>query len=392
LEAALKKSTRLLFFILVLVLSACSVVPAAQVPAKADADATLRSFPVRFAQHFTLEFGEGYKKLTVLQPWAGASEAMVYYLVPRGSGVPEGVGDAQVIETPVRSLVAMSTTYYPFLEKLGKLDALVAVDDATYAYNPQVRARAADGSLVLVGGGAGGGSVNVEKLLALSPDLIMTSASGSPELDAHPKLLEAGLPVVINADYLEQSPLGRAEWGIFIAAFFDLEDQAAQDFDALAQRYEAAKALTATLDSKVSVFTNTDYQGTWYVPGGESYAALLLKDAGAGYIFADQAGFGAAPLAFEAVYDAARDADFWLNVGFATDLDSLLAMDTRYAEFKAFAQGSVYNYNARVTEMGGSDYFESGVANPDIILKDLIRIFYPDLLPEHALYYYQQLN
>jgi len=388
----LKKSTRLLFFILVLVLSACSVAPAAQVPAKADADATLRSFPVRFAQHFTLEFGEGYKKLTVLQPWAGASEAMVYYLVPRGSGVPEGVGDAQVIETPVRSLVAMSTTYYPFLEKLGKLDALVAVDDATYAYNPQVRARAADGSLVLVGGGAGGGSVNVEKLLALSPDLIMTSASGSPELDAHPKLLEAGLPVVINADYLEQSPLGRAEWGIFIAAFFDLEDQAAQDFDALAQRYEAAKALTATLDSKVSVFTNTDYQGTWYVPGGESYAALLLKDAGASYIFADQAGFGAAPLAFEAVYDAARDADFWLNVGFAADLDSLLAMDTRYAEFKAFAQGSVYNYNARVTEMGGSDYFESGVANPDIILKDLIRIFYPDLLPEHALYYYQQLN
>jgi len=388
----LKKSTRLLFFILVLVLSACSVAPAAQVPAKADADATLRSFPVRFAQHFTLEFGEGYKKLTVLQPWAGASEAMVYYLVPRGSGVPEGVGDAQVIETPVRSLVAMSTTYYPFLEKLGKLDALVAVDDATYAYNPQVRARAADGSLVLVGGGAGGGSVNVEKLLALSPDLIMTSASGSPELDAHPKLLEAGLPVVINADYLEQSPLGRAEWGIFIAAFFDLEDQAAQDFDALAQRYEAAKALTATLDSKVSVFTNTDYQGTWYVPGGESYAALLLKDAGASYIFADQAGFGAAPLAFEAVYDAARDADFWLNVGFAADLDSLLAMDTRYAEFKAFAQGSVYNYNARVTEMGGSDYFESGVANPDIILKDLIRIFYPDLLPGHALYYYQQLN
>ena len=158
----MKKSTRLLFFILVLVLSACSVAPAAQVPAKADADATLRSFPVRFAQHFTLEFGEGYKKLTVLQPWAGASEAMVYYLVPRGSGVPEGVGDAQVIETPVRSLVAMSTTYYPFLEKLGKLDALVAVDDATYAYNPQVRARAADGSLVLVGGGAGGGSVNVE--------------------------------------------------------------------------------------------------------------------------------------------------------------------------------------------------------------------------------------
>ena len=388
----MKKSTRLLFFILVLVLSACSVAPAAQVPAIADADATLRSFPVRFAQHFTLEYGDNYKKLTVPQHWAGATEPLTYFLVPRGEAAPENTGDALVIETPVRSFVAMSTTYYPFLEKLGKLDALVAVDDATYAYNAQVRARASDGSLALVGGGAGGGSVNVEKLLELNPDLIMTSASGSPELDAHPKLLEAGLPVVINADYLEQSPLGRAEWGIFIAAVFDLEEQAAQDFEALAQRYNAAQKLTEALPEKVSVFTNTDYQGTWYVPGGESYAALLLKDAGARYIFAAQPGYGAAPLAFEAVYDAAKDADFWLNVGFAVDLDSLLAMDSRYAEFKAFAQGSVYNYNARVTEAGGSDYFESGVANPDIVLSDLIRIFYPELLPGHELYYYQQLN
>lgn len=388
----MKKTTRLMLFLFIIVLSACSAVPAAQAPAETMPATELRAFPIRFAQHFTLEYGDGYKKLTVLQPWAGASEPLTYLLVPRGEAAPTDAGDAMVIETPVRSFVAMSTTYYPFLEKFGKLDALVAVDDATYAYNPQVRARAADGSLALVGGGASGGSVNVEKLLELNPDLIMTSASGSPELDAHPKLLEASLPVVINSDYLEQSPLGRAEWGIFIAAFFDLEEQAAQDFDALVQRYEAAKKLTEALPEKVSVFTNTDYQGTWYVPGGESYAALLLKDAGARYVFADQPGYGAAPLAFEAVFDAAKDADFWLNVGFASDLDSLLAMDTRYAEFKAFAQGSVYNYNARVTDAGGSDYFESGVANPDIILKDLIRIFYPDLLPEHALYYYQQLN
>jgi len=392
LELAMKKTTRILLLLLVLVLTACSAISAGEAPAKESGQTELRVFPIRFAQHFTLEYADGYKKLTVTQPWAGATEALTYLLVPRGLPAPADAGNALVIETPVRTFVSMSTTYYPFLEKIGKLDALVGVDDATYAYNPQVRARAADGSLALVGGGAGGGSVNVEKLLELNPDLIMTSASGSPDLDAHPKLLEAGLPVVINADYLEQSPLGRAEWGIFIAAFFDLEEAASQDFDALVQRYEAAKKLTQGLEDKVSVFTNTDYQGTWYVPGGESYAALLLKDAGADYIFADQPGNGAAPLAFEAVFDAAKDADYWLNVGFAADLDSLLAMDARYAEFKAFAQGSVYNYNARVTETGGSDYFESGVANPDVILKDLIRIFYPDLLPGYELYYYQQLS
>ncbi len=107
----------------------------------------------------------------------------------------------------------------------------------------------------------------------------------------------------------------------------------------------------------MSVFTNTITRDL-YAPAARANAALLLKDAGARYVFADQPGYGAAPLAFEAVFDAAKDADFWLNVGFASDLDSLLAMDTRYAEFKAFAQGSVYNYNARVTDAGGSDYFE----------------------------------
>ncbi len=91
-----------------------------------------------------------------------------------------------------------------------------------------------------------------------------------PELDAHPKLLEASLPVVINSDYLEQSPLGRAEWGIFIAAFFDLEEQAAQDFDALVQRYEAAKKLTEALRKKVSVFTFTDYRAPGTSPAARA--------------------------------------------------------------------------------------------------------------------------
>ncbi|MFZ3071323.1 MAG: ABC transporter substrate-binding protein [Anaerolineaceae bacterium] len=347
---------------------------------------------IKYAQNFTMEYIGNYKVLTVTQPWAGAEEAFTYFLIPRGSEAPQDAGDAMVIEVPVRSFVSMSTTYYPFLENIGKLDTLVGVDDAMYAYNETVRERAEAGDLTIVGGGAGGGSVNVETLLDLDPDLIMTSASGSPELDAHPKLLEAGLPVVLNADYLEQSPLGRAEWGIFIAAFYDLEEEASLQFDALVERYEAARNLTANITEKVTVFTNTDYQGTWYMPGGESYIGLLLRDAGAQYLWADQPGTGAMPLSFETVFDQARDADYWINVGFPTDLASLLVMDSRYAEFDAVENAKVYNYNLRVNPNGGVDYYESGVANPDLILKDLIKIFYPELLPEYELFYYQQLK
>jgi len=280
-----------------------------------------------------------------------------------------------VIEVPVRSFVAMSTTYYPFLEAIGKLDTLVAVDDAMYVYNPTVRERVAAGKIAVVGGGTGGPNANVERLLELNPDVIMTGASGTPELDAYPKLQEVGLPVVLNGDYLEQTPLGRAEWGIFIAAFFDQEQEASAQFDALVQRYEDVKALTANVPQRVTVFTNTDYQGTWYVPAGESYAALLLKDAGADYLWADEPGTSALPLSFETVFERAKDADFWLNPGFAASLKDLQAMDARYAQFKAFQTGHVFNYNARVSEAGGSDYFESGVAHPDVILKDLIKIF-----------------
>ena len=128
------------------------------------------------------------------------------------------------------------------------------------------------------------------------------------------------------------------------------------------------------------------------MPGGESYAAILLRDAGADYLWADTPGTGANPLAFEEVFDAAKEANFWLNVGFAGDLASLLMMDERYADFDAFAEGKVYNYNKRVNANGGMDYFESGAARPDLVLADLVAIFHPGLLPEHDFYYYQHLQ
>jgi len=398
----MKKTIPILCVLLLLVVSACQAMPTGSpqpsaTPASSSGTATAEAnaqlpITIRYATGFTLEYKGNYKILTVTQPWAGAEQALTYILVPRGSEPPADDGNATVIEVPVRSFVAMSTTYFPFLENIGKLDALVAVDDATYVYNPTVREKAASGEIAVVGGGMGGPSANIESLLELDPDVIMTSASGIPELDVYPKLEEVGLPVVINGDYLEQTPLGRAEWGIFIAAFFDLEQQASQQFDALVQRYEEVQALAAGVQERVTVFTNTDFQGTWYVPAGESYAAILLKDAGAEYLWEDQPGTGALPLSFETVFEKAKDADFWLNPGFAASLQDLLAMDARYAEFKAFQTGQVFNYNAKVTDTGGMDYFESGVANPDVILKDLIKIFYPELLPEHTLFYYQQLK
>ena len=344
---------------------------------------------IDYAKNFTLEYKDGYKLLTVTLPWLGATEPLHYALVPMGTQLDAELDNAVVINTPIKSFVSLSSTYLPFLEQIGELESLIAVDTADYIYNAEVRSWVEDGKVETIGSGA---TVDVEKVVELSPDIIMTSASGSSEWDTHPVLEQAGLPVVINSDYLEQDPLGRAEWGKFIAAFYEKEVEADRIFDEMAARYEKAKASVACQTGKPTVFVNTAYEGTWYMPGSESYAAILLRDAGANYLWNDLEETGATPIDFEVVVERAKDADFWLNVGFASDLASLAAMDPRYADFIAYQDGKVFNNNARITDMGGTDYYESGIANPDTVLSDLIAIFYPDMADEHELFYYRQLQ
>ncbi|MDY0125842.1 MAG: ABC transporter substrate-binding protein [Anaerolineaceae bacterium] len=344
---------------------------------------------IDYAKNFTLEYKDGYKLLTVTLPWLGATEPLHYALVPMGTQLDAELDNAVVINTPIKSFVSLSSTYLPFLEQIGELESLIAVDTADYIYNAEVRSWVEDGKVETIGSGA---TVDVEKVVELSPDIIMTSASGSSEWDTHPVLEQAGLPVVINSDYLEQDPLGRAEWGKFIAAFYEKEVEADRIFDEMAARYEKAKASVACQTGKPTVFVNTAYEGTWYMPGSESYAAILLRDAGANYLWNDLEETGATPIDFEVVVERAKDADFWLNVGFASDLANLAAMDPRYADFKAYQEGKVFNNNARITDMGGTDYYESGIANPDTVLSDLIAIFYPDMADEHELFYYRQLQ
>ncbi|MEW6284911.1 MAG: ABC transporter substrate-binding protein [Chloroflexota bacterium] len=361
--------------------------------AAGEYDASIDYFPEKatltHTENFSIEYFNNYKIVTVKTPYPGATESVEYVLVQCGTPAPEGFLDEQIIEVPVQTIVTMSTTYLPFLDELGLLDRLVGLDDATYVSNPTVLKMAEEGKLTMLGYGSG---VNVEKALELAPDLIMTYGSGAPEYDAHPVLLEAGLKVALNAEWMDTSPLGRAEWGKFIAAFFNKEADAEALFAEKVQKYEELKALAAGVTEKPTVFTGSAYQGTWNVPGGNSFAAAFLKDAGADYLWADDVSTGSIPLAFEAVFEKAKDADYWVNVGFFFTLADVLAADARYADFAAYKNGNVWNNDAKTSPNGGNDYYESAVAHPEIVLADLIKIFHPDLLPDHELVYYRQLK
>lgn len=347
---------------------------------------------IDYAQNFTLEYREGYKLLTVTMPWAGAEQSFSYALVPQENVGLVDVGNAVVIPTPIDSIITFSTTYYPFLEQIGQLESIVAVDTAMYSYNQDIRNWVEGGMIKEVGGGGSMAPLDVEAVVELDADVIMASASGVPEYDVHPQLLEAGEPVVLNSDYLEPNPLGRAEWGKFIAAFYNKEVEAGKLFDEMVARYEEAKLKVVAISNRPTVFLNTAWEDSWSVPQKDSYVGVLLQDAGANYLFANEEGMGSSYLDFETILDVAKDAEFWLNPGMATDLASLVAMDARYADFAAYGAGNVYNTTARVNDFGGSDYYESGVANPDKILMDLIEILHPGLLEGYELYYYKQLD
>ncbi len=343
---------------------------------------------IEYSDVFDVEYHGNYKTVTVSEPWPGAESGFTYVLVQRGTEVPQDVEADKIIEVPVRSFVSMSTSYLPHLEALDVVDTLVAVDAHAWISSKAVLERVDAGKVAEVGSGS---TVNVELLLDMEPDLIMTFGQGG-QYDTHPKLEEAGLPYAINAEWNEKDPLARAEWVKFTALFYNKESEARDIFKQIESAYLEIEQLAEGAEERPTVFIGAPYQGTWWVSGGESYAARLLSDAGATYVWEDDESTGSLMLDIETVYEKAGDADYWLNTGYWNSLADAEAADERFTRFGAYKSGDVYNNNRRMGPGGGNDYFESGPANPQRVLADLIAIFHPELLPDHELYYYRKLD
>lgn len=343
---------------------------------------------VEYSTAFSVEYHDTYKVVTVSRPWPGAEGGFTYLLVQRGTDAPSTVRADRVIEVPVKSIVTMSTSYLPCLEELGVLETLVGHETFAWVYSKAVNELITDGEIKEVGTGP---TVNVELLLEMSPDLIMAYGLGN-EWDSHPKLEEAGLPYVINAEWNEKTPLGRAEWIKYIALFYNKEAEANAYFDNVVEEYSELSELAASAAEKPSMFMGTPYQGTWWVSGGGSFAARLFADAGADYVWSDDDSTGSLMLDIETVFENAGEADYWVNTGYWNSLADVEAADERFVEFKAYKTGMMYNNNLRMGPGGGNDYYESGPVKPNVVLADLIRIFHPELLPDRELYYYKKLE
>ena len=210
--------------------------------------------------------------------------------------------------------------------------------------------------------------------------------------DAYDIIQSAGTAIVHNADWVESSPLGRAEWVKFISLFFNREAEAEAWFEQVRADYAAARALAADVERRPTVHTGQVWGGIWYASGGRSYVAQLLADAGADYVWADDDSTGSMEHDIETQLAQANAAEFWLHAAsWWSSTAAALAEDSRYGEFASLQNGNVWNPTLATNEQGGNDFFERGAVRPDLVLRDLIAILHPGLLPDHAFVYYQQL-
>jgi iron complex transport system substrate-binding protein len=344
---------------------------------------------IQYAEGFRIsDYKEGCKLVEVLYPYQGADKGYQYLLVPRGHVVPAHPAEYKVVFTPINSIACTSTTHIPLLDYLGETDKLIGFTSTDYISSEKMRKRIDAGKVQELGKDSG---INIEILTILKPDMVMAYTMSS-DYGQFKKMEDLGVPVVINAEYLEKHPLGRAEWIKFMAVFFGKEQVADSVFKEVEGNYLRIQKLAKETSSRPSVVSGIVYGDAWFLPGGQNYASKILQDAGCHYLWENDSSHGYLELSFETVYDKAHDADLWIGVGTFKSLKEIEQADHRYKQFTAFKNGKVFTYDGKKGAKGGSEFLELGYLRPDIILKDLVIIAHPEALPKDTLYFHKRLE
>lgn len=342
-----------------------------------------------YAKGFTLEKGNGFWIVKVLKPWTGAEKTFSYLVLDENASPPSGDFDA-VIQLPVEKIILTSTTQIPHLDLLDETQKLVGFPNLDLISSHKTRALIKEGKIKDLGAGV---SANTEMVIDADPDWIMISTLGD-DLRYLELLKQAEIPAVINGEYVEQHPLGRAEWIKFTGILLGKYEAAKAQFEEIETSYLEAEKLVNSIPNseKPSVLSGVMYQDIWYAPGRDSWGAKILENARGNYVFEDQEGAGSAQLNYEFVLDRALECSYWIGSADFPSIEAMGIAEPRYTAFDAWKKGNVYSYTRKKGETGGFEYFELGYMRPDLILKDLIKILHPELLPDYELYFYEQLN
>lgn len=339
----------------------------------------------RYAKGFSIEQDKatGAKLLCIKNPWQGAEDILFYT-------------EIDTLSSPQR-IVAMSSSHAAMLDAIGCSDHIVGLSGCRFIYNENLCQKIANGEIVEVGYDA---TFDFEKIRALKADVVLLYGVSGEAKVMTDKLDELRIPYIYIGDYLEQDPLGKAEWVVALSALCGVETEGKSFFEGVERRYNALREQKHCSAYKPRVMLNLPYRDTWFMPPHNSYMVRLIEDAGGEYILTekgkgkrenDNLSTKSTPISLEEALMLAMKADFWLNLGQMTSIEEVCAAAPRFAKVDAVRFSRLYNNTKRTNESRGSDFWESGTVHPDLILQDLVKILHYEA-PTDSLYYYKKLG
>jgi len=345
---------------------------------------------VTYAKGFTISNHGKYRQVTVLDPWQQSSGVQFeYYLVDRDKEIPAELAGKEVIRTPVKRVICLSTSHIGFLSALNEIPSLKALSGAGFVSDPEVLKAVASKTVFDVGYDQG---INYELILSLKPDLIMAYGVGGEVTGFINKLRDLGLNVILNGEYLEENSLAKAEWIKFVGAFYNKDQEAADYFSTIEKNYNDIKQKVASVKTHPVILTGLPYKDAWWMAGGHSNLAAMISDAGGKFLWHENTSREAFVVSLEEVVIRSAKADFWINCGTVNTLNELLAADSRFTAFPQVGKKAIFNNNLQMSPGGGNDYWERGVVRPDLILSDLVKIFHPECDSGKVFNFYKKIE
>lgn len=345
-----------------------------------------------YADGFSIFGTEGESTvIEIRNPWQGAENVSSQLFVSRGGEAPPEGFDGVTVNAPVRNVVCFSSTHIAFIDALGYTDRIKGVSGADYISCPDVLTGFRDGKIKDVGYDA---YVNYEVLASLKPDIVFIYGVAGENTAVTDKLHELLIPYIYVGDYIEENPLGKAEWIVTFGEMLDCREKAERIFDGIAGRYEILKKEAAGLVKRPKVMLNSPYRDVWFVPGDRSYMVTLVRDAGGDYLFAGNDDAVSRPISGEAAYMQAKNADVWMNPNQSNNIAELKSQNPKFTDIKCVESGRVYNCTKRNTKAGGSDFWESGALYADRVLRDVMMCLHPDWSDgnDDGMYYFINLK
>ncbi len=325
---------------------------------------------------------DGSTTIRVTQPWQGAVAEEQTLVIFANEASARGY-EGQHIVGPAERVVCMSTSYVAMLDALNEVDAVVGVSGKEYVMNSAV---ANNDAVRDVGYDT---NLDYETLSMLDPDIVLMYGVTGENSAVTAKLRELGIPYLYLGDYVEESPLGKAEWLVCVAEIVGCREQGVAHFSDIVERYNALRSSLSEDPVRPKVMVNLPYQDVWYMPSDSSYMVQLIENAGGEYIYKGRnTSTASVGISLEEAYHLVRKSDIWLNVGQCTSMQALGEAAPHFMECEVVKQGRVYNNNRRRSPAGGSDFWESAIVNPDVVLQDLVTIMKGG---EEELYYHHCL-